>query len=247
MANGTVIAASPEEAPPPYKPMVDSIASLFDDPKYSDFEIECGDKIWRVHKNIVGSRSDVLDRAFSGQFKEASGNFIALLDDEGCVVREMLRYIYTSDYHDEHYLWPSDEDDENYCYKPMLFNVLMHTTADKYNIPALADLAAAKFKARAVKEWITEDFANAIEEMYDTAPDSKKAMHACAVSTAVEHAQDLYENRLCGRFREVASKTPAFTSAFAARLVSEQGKAKRERVATPMKNVFRSARSPDAW
>jgi hypothetical protein len=68
--------------------------------------------------------------------------------------------------------------------------------------------------------------------MYATAPHSKKAMHTCAVNTAVDHAKDLYEQELGARFREVASKTPEFTSEFASRLVIGKGKDQQKGITT---------------
>lgn len=142
-----------------------------------------------------------------------------LPDDDKGVLNEMLRYLYTADYQEEHTA-------EKPCFTPLLLSVHIHTIADKYNIPALAELAEAKFAKRAVNEWKTEDFANSVEEMYATASDSKTVLHACAVRTAVHNAKQLYGEDFGKQFRDVTSKTPEFTSEFATMLVNG-GKAKK--------------------
>jgi hypothetical protein len=130
----------------------------------------------------------------------------------------MLRYLYTGDYQD---------DEKANHFTPMLFSVHVNTIADKYNIPALVELAAAKFAARAEKEWNTEDFANAIDEMYTTSTQSKQAMQQSAIDAALINSRELYEKESGKLFREVADRTSTFISALAAGLAS--GKKKRKR------------------
>lgn len=135
-----------------------------------------------------------------------------LLGDEKVAVHEMLRFMYTADYDDEH-------TSEDPCFTPMLLDVQMHTIADKYNIPALANLATRKFATRALTAWNTTDFAYAIEEMFTTAPESQKSMRDCAIYTTIQHAKALYTHDLGLPLRDMASRTPGFASELAARLV----------------------------
>lgn len=135
-----------------------------------------------------------------------------LPEDDPVVVHEMLRYLYTADYQEEHTA-------EHPCLTPLLLTIHIHTMADKYNIPGLTQLAEDKYYKRAAEEWKTEDFANSIEEMYATAPGSKKVLHECAVQSAVANAKNLFGNDFGKRFREVSSKTPEFNNEFAHVLV----------------------------
>lgn len=111
----------------------------------------------------------------------------------------------------------------------MVFNVRMHTVADKYNIPALARLAEFQLAERTntallslftPRSW--DDFADAVEEMYTIAAHSKKVMQATAIRFALYNAKGLYNEDFGTRFRGMASKTPQFASELAAALVAEK-------------------------
>lgn len=154
--------------------------------------------------------------------QEGRVGVVILPDDDKSVVHEMLRYLYTGSYHDD------SGDAKQSDLTPILFNVHMHTIADKYDIPPLVTLAEAKFAERAEEEWISADFANAIEEVYATAPDSKRAMQLCAVDTAALHSKTLFGTESGKRFREVADSTPAFLFEVATRMASGLSKRKRE-------------------
>lgn len=121
--------------------------------------------------------------------------------------------MYTADFQDE-------QTTEDPCFTPMLLSVQVHTIADKYNVPALANLATTKFAARATTARNTEDFAYAIEEIYATLSESKTALRKCVIDTTVQHARPLYTQDLGKFFRETANKTPEFASELAARLVT---------------------------
>lgn len=146
--------------------------------------------------------------------KEGLQGVINLPEDDACVVHEMLRYLYTGDCKDN-----SGEVKHSH-FTQMVFSVNINTIADKYNIPALAELADAKIAELVVMPGFVEttDFADGIEEMYTTGPQHKRNMQASVVRVASEHAHELYTKHWGKRFREVASNTPQFASQIVAML-----------------------------
>lgn len=132
-------------------------------------------------------------------------------DDNNLVVGALLRYLYTVDYDDE----IGGED-----FAPLLFSVHVHTIADKYGIPGLSDDATHKFATRAKKEWNTSAFADAIEDMYTTSPETKGGMREQAVDIAAEHIKTLRTSPLGARFRMVSDTVAPFASALLNRVIN---------------------------
>lgn len=92
----------------------------------------------------------------------------------------------------------------------MLFQIRVHTIADKYGLPALSALAETKFAAIAKDNWASGAFATALEEMYTVAPETKKGLQQVAIKIAVEHADVLLKDekspfaRLSRRMQAIA-------------------------------------------
>jgi hypothetical protein len=76
----------------------ESMKSLLQTGKHSDFTIVCGDDTYKVHKSIVCSQCDFLDAA-SRFGREAEEGKIDLVDDEPEIVKYMIQYLYELDYH----------------------------------------------------------------------------------------------------------------------------------------------------
>lgn len=131
---------------------------------------------------------------------------ISLEDDEPLVIKEMLRYLYTGQYNDDDGGTPEPP------LPSLLFNVHLHIMGDKYDIPDLCKVAEERFAATAGDKWYTTDFANAIAEIYKTAPDTKGVLHKTAIEVASKNAKQLFTRTDCERFREVTAETAAFMS-----------------------------------
>ncbi|KAL8992660.1 MAG: hypothetical protein Q9169_006931 [Polycauliona sp. 2 TL-2023] len=76
------------------------IASQFNDPKYSDLTIICGDRKCYVHRIVLCAESVFFKVACNGKFLEAASNEIKLPEDEPMAVERMLKFLYTGDYDD---------------------------------------------------------------------------------------------------------------------------------------------------
>jgi len=76
----------------------ESMKSLLQTGKHSDFVIVCGDDTYNVHKSIVCSQCDFFEAA-SKFGKEGEEGKIDLADDEPEIVKYMVQYLYELDYH----------------------------------------------------------------------------------------------------------------------------------------------------
>ncbi|KAK8856608.1 BTB/POZ protein [Apiospora arundinis] len=62
--------------------------------EFADAEVECRGRTWAVHKVIVCGRSQWFDRAFRGNFKEATDSKVVIHDEDPDHIDWLLRYIY---------------------------------------------------------------------------------------------------------------------------------------------------------
>lgn len=66
-------------------------ANLFNSELYSDLKIICNDRNIHAHRAILHSSSDV----FASLIQESSTNKIDLMEVNGAIIFELIRYIYT--------------------------------------------------------------------------------------------------------------------------------------------------------
>ncbi|KAL7756501.1 hypothetical protein ACKLNR_013494 [Fusarium oxysporum f. sp. zingiberi] len=78
--------------------------------EFSDLIIVCGNDRYRVHRFILGGRSNFFKVACNGNFKESDGE-INLPDDDPAAVRKMIGYLYNIDYNPTTKQMPDYEDD----------------------------------------------------------------------------------------------------------------------------------------
>ena len=134
---------------------------------------------------------------------------IELKDDNPLVVQAMIYYLYHFDY--------SDTINEQGTSLPLVFNVHIHTIADKYDIPELLKLAAKKFSARAEVEWDTKALADAIRGVYTEAADPNRELRNTVLEVSSKHAYALFRNEF-EAFNEVAASVPSFAGELGARI-----------------------------
>ncbi|CZT14443.1 uncharacterized protein RCC_00420 [Ramularia collo-cygni] len=188
--------------------------ALFNNSQYSDLTVICDDSSWKVHKCIVCPRSAYFAKACDGGFKDASDGSITLLEDDCFAVHAMLNFLYSADYDDQ-------DDGEG---APVLLNLFVHTLADKYDIPALTELATAKFYTCAEPDWRSKGFADAVEEIYTVSHDTKQDLRSHVVEICAKNAVELFgvleEGHELVKLRSVADNVPRFGADVAARMVT---------------------------
>ena len=69
--------------------------AVFNDPEYSDVEIECDGEIFKCHELILSIRSEVFRTMFQVDMAENRTKTATIKGFDPVVVREMLRFIYT--------------------------------------------------------------------------------------------------------------------------------------------------------
>ncbi|GIZ45611.1 hypothetical protein CKM354_000877000 [Cercospora kikuchii] len=213
----------PDEVPDAYKPLISNVQQLFASGEYSDLKITCEGKIWNVHRNIVCPACPFFETCCR-DFEEARIGVINLPYDPKYAVEALISYIYTADYTTDDWLRS----------EKMLFQIRVHTIADKYGLPALSALAEAKFAAIAKDNWASGAFATALEEMYSVAPETKEGLQKVAIKIAVEHADVLLKDekspfaRLSRRMQSVAYDLSKELSVQKAKKREEETKRKQE-------------------
>jgi speckle-type POZ protein len=125
---------------------------------------------------------------------------ITLKDDHPRAVEVMVQYMYTKE----------DFNCNDEKISPMLYDVLVYRVADKYSVPALKHLIGERFKLHVGKSWDSDDFSNAIEEVYSTDPQSNQGLR----DAVVEASRGQNINRLLKRdsFNRVLDQTPCFAA-----------------------------------
>ncbi|XP_033212198.1 protein roadkill-like [Belonocnema kinseyi] len=72
--------------------------ALLNNQKYSDIDIQIGDKTYHAHKLILGTRSPVFDRMFSHNMAETISGVVKIEDTEPEIFYQVLRFIYTNEF-----------------------------------------------------------------------------------------------------------------------------------------------------
>lgn len=144
--------------------------------------------------------------------KESREGVIELKKDDPEVVDAMIFYIYHFDY-------IYSQKDQDSCPR-IVFDVYMHTIADKYDIAGLMKVAADKFSARTKAGWKTSAFAEAINEVYTGAADPDRELRNAIMDVSSKHAKELSEQDYGAAFRDSTAQLPAFGNDLFAKLAS---------------------------
>ncbi|KAK0653085.1 BTB/POZ protein [Cercophora newfieldiana] len=75
-------------------PVTDA-SDIFDSDFVSDCTVKCGDRVWKLHRVILCSRSHFFRAALMGNFKEAQDNEVVLREQDPELVEHALRFIYS--------------------------------------------------------------------------------------------------------------------------------------------------------
>ena len=73
----------------------EDFGTMLNDGDFSDFKIQCGDKSFKCHRNVLSARSPVFKAMFKSKMRENSSRKLTIDDVEPEVISEMLHFIYT--------------------------------------------------------------------------------------------------------------------------------------------------------
>ncbi|EXM21620.1 hypothetical protein FOTG_10555 [Fusarium oxysporum f. sp. vasinfectum 25433] len=157
---------------------MESLPVFLETGEFSDLIIVCGNDRYRVHRLILGGRSNFFKVACNGNFKESDGE-INLPDDDPAAVRKMIGYLYNIDYNPTTKQMPDYEDDlkelewggwqvgEPPLSPQLSLHVKVYALGVKYIIEGLKNAAKGKFESEIQSGNVgIDDFAEAAEEVY---------------------------------------------------------------------------------
>ncbi|KAL4810246.1 hypothetical protein BDV18DRAFT_166675 [Aspergillus unguis] len=187
----------------PGRELLDALASLRLEPKYSDLTISCGNDTDSVHQCIVCTRSAFFAGACDGGFVEASTRVITLNEDPA-LVKQMVEYIYTLDYQaDPNVPIPDDRSIESFeltplkpsvGYDTLSFHILMYSLADRLFIAGLKALSAQYVEQELVRRLDARSYPDAVSEIYRSTPTHDRGLRDLAVKITMDHLTTLRQS-----------------------------------------------------
>ncbi|PLN76859.1 BTB/POZ domain protein [Aspergillus taichungensis] len=178
-----------------------SIQKYFHTSTFSDLTLVTSDQKFEMHKLIVCGQSGYFSRLFKHNWKEVTDNVIQLEEDDPRALEAMIHFMYGFSY-------DSSGSDRGRT-SPMLFNVNVYQTGDKYDIPKLKEQAKEKFAVALKNCWEMDDFPVAIARAYSTTVASDRGLRDLIVDTCLEHISELLEN---DDFKQVLRETLDFAA-----------------------------------
>ncbi|KAI2643303.1 hypothetical protein GGS21DRAFT_8698 [Xylaria nigripes] len=176
--------------------LFDSFKELYLSEEYSDLEIVCKEKKYRVHKSIVCPRSKFFTAACRGGFKESQEGKIDLSADDPQAVEIMIWYFYHLDYNSclpqvvdgmDRTFVTCPYSNHLYTTTNLMIHVKVYNLADKYFVEGLKGQASAKFRKVAHDQWETNEFLEAAQEVYTSTTETDRGMRDIVVETFSNH------------------------------------------------------------
>jgi len=152
--------------------------------RYSDLTINCKGKVFHVHRNIVCLQSKSLAACVDGAWLEGINGEIKLVDDEPEIVDRMIKFMYEEDYCDGS---NTTEDGDQGAAKPLVLSTKLYIIADKYDVPALKELAKRKYETAVSHRWDLTSFITSLELMYNHTPESDRLLKDVAIRAGTDH------------------------------------------------------------
>ncbi|CRG86066.1 hypothetical protein PISL3812_03069 [Talaromyces islandicus] len=205
--------------------MLNLLASLYLNPRYSDLTIICGTEVFPVHRNIVCPRSAYFARSCGGNFKEALGT-IELSDQDPNMIRRVLRFLYTGDYAFEiegdeekkdNLGQPSSQDslippEYSGVFNACQFHVRMYPQADYFQIDGLKRRAGKYFRKSFLDRPSKESFEAVIAEIYTSIPECDDQIRDAAIELTMDNLETLRNGTEVILLDGFLKRSPAFAA-----------------------------------
>jgi len=167
----------------PFRPFLDNLKGYLESSNLSDAIVRCSEKEFKVHKIVLCCQSKFFSNAFEQDWKERVDNAIVLEEDDTSAVQAMLSFLYGFEY--------DASGHDKSIFSPMVFNVKVHTIAEKYDIQPLIVQAKDKFEKAARACWDMDDFPQAISEIYTSTPFHNRELRDLVIGICAEHIDAL--------------------------------------------------------
>nr|OQO30859.1 hypothetical protein B0A51_01482 [Rachicladosporium sp. CCFEE 5018] len=200
------------------------VGTAFTGGRWTDLDVVCGDKTFKVHKVVVCSQSAFFETAVEGMFKEARENKIDLSADGVEAVEVMINYL-----HFANYTRAADTTvgaDHQFVKWDMAFHIKVFALAQRCFIGGLQDMAAKRLGTLAATQWDSADFPKVVASIYDTRAGDDSQMKNTIVGVVAGHSKELCSTaRWAKKFTALVKSNGEFSAALALVLASQQVKA----------------------
>ncbi|KAK4891417.1 hypothetical protein LTR27_009912 [Elasticomyces elasticus] len=196
-------------------PLPKGAAELFRTEKYSDVDLICGERTWKLHKSIICMQSEIFAQ-FCEQCspKKAQKLCLVLLEDEVSVVAAMVYYLYHGEY--DVAAFTSEH------LSAMELHVKLYFLAMKYSIAFLDHVACSKLQNEMEISWGTDGFAHAVAEIY-LRTGRNDDLRKMAVDYTAIHATKLFAPASSHtKFNRMARSTSEFAADVTAALAGSE-------------------------
>jgi hypothetical protein len=163
--------------------------------------------------------------------QEASSRHIDFEDNELPVITVVLKYLYTQDYDDtvspdqvfnaandqsplirdesgeEAGSLRSPTPTETATSYSLVFNTEIYIAVEKFDIPALKELATQKYESRVSVHWNSPEYSEAAELLWENTVDNDRLLRNVVIEVSNEHIDDLLD---CGEFVKLMGSQGSF-------------------------------------
>ncbi|KAK4164670.1 BTB/POZ protein [Cladorrhinum sp. PSN259] len=108
---------------------------LFEKGDFSDVTVKCGDREWKLHRNILCTRSIWFNKCLNGRFQEAQTGIVNVQDFDPEALNWVLRFLYTEKC-DIRHLKPQSESETTF-----VTCIEVYTVANFFGLDKLAEIA----------------------------------------------------------------------------------------------------------
>ncbi|KAK6429336.1 hypothetical protein LTR95_014516 [Oleoguttula sp. CCFEE 5521] len=200
------------------------VGTAFTGGRWTDLDVVCGDKTFKVHKVVVCSQSAFFETAVEGMFKEARENKIDLSADGVEAAEVMINYLYFANY-----VRPADTAvgaDHRFAKCDMAFHIKVFALAQRCFIEGLQDMAAIRLGVLAAAQWDSADSPKVVASIYDTTAGDDNQLKSTIVGVVASHSKELCSTARCAKkFTALVKSNGEFSAALALVLASQQVKA----------------------
>jgi len=179
------------------------------DGAFVDLTLEHEEARFEVHRVIVCSQSKVIHKACTLEFEDKSAKSFPMVDISRTEVEKLIDFFYTGSYTED---IDDAVDDEMKDISALRLHAKMFANGDRYDIPVLMEVAQQNFSMRCKEEWSSEEFLASIKEVYETTPDTVRALREVASAAGrPKLAEMLRDDAIAALCSSVLDAVPGFT------------------------------------